>query len=53
MFNLDKLTALNEKYLQELSPEQLADLAIDWRLNRDHLIRLMPLVQRRMKKLWT
>ena len=51
VFNLDKLTALNEKYLQELSHEQLADLAIDWRLNRDHLIRLMPLVQRRMKKL--
>jgi glutamyl-tRNA synthetase len=51
VFNLDKLTALNEKYLQEQTHEQLADLAIAWRLNRDFLIRLMPLVQRRMKRL--
>jgi glutamyl-tRNA synthetase len=51
VFSLDKLTALNEKYLQEQSHEQLADLAMAWRLNRDFLIRLMPLVQRRMKRL--
>lgn len=51
VFNLDKLLALNEKYLQELSPEALADAVIGWRLNRAHLLRIMPLVQRRMKKL--
>jgi glutamyl-tRNA synthetase len=51
VFNLDKLTALNEKYLQEQSPEGLVDLAMAWRLNRDFLVKLMPLVQRRMKKL--
>ncbi|HWU87421.1 MAG TPA: glutamate--tRNA ligase [Kofleriaceae bacterium] len=51
VFNLEKLMALNEKYLQEQSFEQLADLAIGWRLNREFLIRLMPLVQKRMKKL--
>ena len=51
VFNLDKLTSLNEKYLQEQSFEQLADLAIGWRLNREFLIKLMPLVQKRMKKL--
>jgi glutamyl-tRNA synthetase len=51
VFNLDKLAALNEKYIQELSHEALAELAIGWRLNRDFLERLMPLVQRRMKKL--
>jgi len=51
VFNLDKLTALNEKYIQELSHEQLVELAAGWRLNRDFLLKLMPLVQRRMKKL--
>lgn len=51
VFNLDKLTALNEKYLQEQSHEQLAELVMGWRLNRDFLLQLMPLVQRRMKKL--
>jgi glutamyl-tRNA synthetase len=51
VFNLDKLTSLNEKYLQDQSPEALVDLAMAWRLNRDFLVKLMPLVQRRMKKL--
>jgi glutamyl-tRNA synthetase len=51
VFNLDKLTALNEKYLQEQSHEQLVDLAMAWRLNREFLLEVMPLVQRRMKKL--
>jgi glutamyl-tRNA synthetase len=51
VFNLDKLTALNEKYLQEQSHEQLVDLVMGWRLNRAFLEKLMPLVQKRMKKL--
>lgn len=51
VFNLDKLTSLNEKYLQEQSHEQLADLAMAWRMNREFLVKLMPLVQRRMKRL--
>lgn len=51
VFNLEKLTALNEKYIQEQSLEQLADLVIDWRLNRAFLLKLMPLVQKRMKRL--
>ena len=51
VFNLDKLTSLNEKYLQDQSPEELVDLVMAWRLNRDFFVRLMPLVQRRMKKL--
>jgi glutamyl-tRNA synthetase len=51
VFNLDKLTALNEKYLQEQTHEGLVELVTAWRLNRDFLTRVMPLVQRRMKKL--
>ena len=51
VFGLDKLTWLNEKYIHELSPEQLADAIIAWRLNKDYLVKLVPLVQKRIKKL--
>ncbi|MGE0868960.1 MAG: glutamate--tRNA ligase [Kofleriaceae bacterium] len=51
VFNLEKLTWLNEKYIHELDFEQLADAAIDWRLNREFLIKVMPLVRERIKKL--
>jgi glutamyl-tRNA synthetase len=51
VFNLDKLTSLNEKYLQEQSVDQLVGLAMDWRLNAAFLRQLMPLVQKRMKRL--
>lgn len=51
VFDLVKLTALNEKYLHELPPEQLAMRLIEWRLGPDYIKRLMPLAQKRMKKL--
>ena len=51
VFNLDKLTWLNEKYLHELSIEELADRAIAWRLNKDYLMTVLPLVQKRIRKL--
>jgi glutamyl-tRNA synthetase len=51
VFNLDKLIALNEKYIQEQTHEGLVELVMSWRLNRDYLTRVMPLVQKRMKKL--
>jgi len=51
VFGLDKLTWLNEKYIHELSAEQLADAIIAWRLNKDYLVKLVPLVQKRIKKL--
>ena len=51
VFNLDKLTWLNEKYIHDLSPEQLADALLAWRFRRDHLIRIAPLVRERIKKL--
>jgi glutamyl-tRNA synthetase len=51
VFDLDKLKWLNEKYLHELSYEQLADTLIDWRLNKDYLLKVLPLVRERIKKL--
>lgn len=51
VFDLDKLTWLNEQYIHELSYEQLADALIGWRLNREFLIKLLPLVRERVKKL--
>ena len=51
VFDLAKLTWLNEKYIHELSYEQLADALIEWRLNRDALIKLLPLFRERIKRL--
>jgi glutamyl-tRNA synthetase len=50
-FDLDKLTWLNEKYIHELSYEQFADAVVDWRLNKDYLTNVLPLVRERVKKL--
>jgi glutamyl-tRNA synthetase len=51
VFDLGKLTWLNEQYIHELSYEQLADAVIAWRLNKDHLVKVLPLVRERIKKL--
>ena len=51
VFNLEKLTWLNEKYIHELSIDELADRAIAWRLNKAYLKSVLPLVQKRIRKL--
>jgi glutamyl-tRNA synthetase len=51
VFNIEKLTALNEKYIHELDYEQLVDTLMSWRLNREFLLQLAPLVRERIKKL--
>jgi glutamyl-tRNA synthetase len=51
VFDLDKLKWLNEKYIHDLSYEQFADALIDWRLNKDYLLKVLPLVRERVKKL--
>lgn len=51
VFDLAKLTWLNEKYLHELSHEQLADALIEWRLHKSYLVKLMPLIRERIKRL--
>ena len=51
VFNVEKLTWMNEQYLHAMSIEQLADRVIAWRLNKDFLVKLLPLVHKRIKKL--
>ena len=51
VFDLDKLTWLNEQYIHELSYEQLADTLIAWRLDKAYLLKVLPLVRERVKKL--
>jgi glutamyl-tRNA synthetase len=51
VFALDKLTWLNEKYIHELSNDELADALIAWRLRKDYLAQLVPLVRQRIKRL--
>jgi glutamyl-tRNA synthetase len=50
-FDLDKLTWLNEKYIHDLSYDELAQSLIDWRVNKDYLMKVLPLVRERVKKL--
>jgi glutamyl-tRNA synthetase len=51
VFDLAKLQHLNEQYLHAMSDHELADALIAWRLNRDFLARVVPLVRQRIKKL--
>jgi len=51
VFDLAKLTWLNEKYIHDLSHEQLADAVLSWRLSREHLIDVLRLVRERIKRL--
>ena len=51
VFDLKKLTWLNEQYIHEMSAEELADTLLGWRLNKEYLLRLLPLAQKRIKKL--
>ncbi len=51
VFDLAKLNWLNEQYIHELSPEALADALIAWRLNKEYLTKVIPLIQKRIKKL--
>jgi glutamyl-tRNA synthetase len=51
VFDLDKLRWLNEKYIHELDYPQLADALLGWRLHRERLIRILPLVRERIKEL--
>ncbi|HTR54125.1 MAG TPA: glutamate--tRNA ligase [Kofleriaceae bacterium] len=51
VFDLAKLTWLNEQYIHDLTYEQLADALIGWRMNKEFLVKLLPLVRERIKKL--
>ncbi|HWM87106.1 MAG TPA: glutamate--tRNA ligase [Kofleriaceae bacterium] len=51
VFNMDKLRWLNEQYIHDLDHDQLADQLLGWRLGRDSLRRITPLVRERIKQL--
>lgn len=52
IFDLDKLSWLNGLWIREsLSAEQLADKLIEWGLNRETLLNVIPHVQQRMDTL--
>ncbi len=51
VFDLAKLSWLNEQYIHEMPIDALADAAIEWRINKSYLMKVLPLVQRRIKKL--
>jgi glutamyl-tRNA synthetase len=50
VFDLGKLAWLNGQYVHELSDEQLVDELMAWRINRDFLLQLAPLVRERIQK---
>lgn len=52
IFDIEKLSWLNGLWIREnLSQEQLAERLIDWGLNRDSLMQVLPHAQQRMEKL--
>jgi glutamyl-tRNA synthetase len=51
VFDLEKLKWLNEQYLHELDYGTLADTLIAWRVNKEFLLRVLPLVRERVRKL--
>lgn len=51
VFDLNKLTWLNEQYIHERSYAQLADDLIKWRVNKEYLLEVLPLFRERIKKL--
>jgi glutamyl-tRNA synthetase len=51
VFNLDKLTWLNEKYIHDLDYDQLADAFMGWRMRREYWMQILPLIRERIKKL--
>jgi glutamyl-tRNA synthetase len=51
VFDLTKLTWLNEQYIHAMSDAELADALIGWRMNRAFLTTLVPLVRQRIKRL--
>jgi glutamyl-tRNA synthetase len=51
VFDVAKLSSLNARWLRErLDPEEFMDRLMDWRLNREFLSKLVPLVQQRVQR---
>lgn len=51
VFDVEKLSWLNGRYIREdLSCEQFADKVQEWALNRDYLMQIVPLIQKRVDR---
>lgn len=51
VFDQDKLRWMNEQYIHRLSHEELVDELVSWRLGREHLLKIAPLIRERIKTL--
>ena len=51
VFDLQKLSWLNEQYIHAMSDDELAEALVGWRLNKAFFAKLVPLVRQRIKKL--
>ena len=51
VFDLEKLSWLNGQYLHDMSDEQLVDRLLGWQLNREYLLKLVPLARERIRRL--
>jgi glutamyl-tRNA synthetase len=51
IFNLQKLDWLNGLYIRELGPEALVDRLMGWRIHREALLELAPLIIERIERL--
>jgi len=51
VFDQEKLRWMNEQYLKELDYGELVDRLLAWRLSREHLLRIAPLIRERIKRL--
>jgi glutamyl-tRNA synthetase len=51
VFDLEKLAWLNGLYLHDLNDEQLLERLLGWRLGKAHLMRILPLVRERIRRL--
>ncbi len=51
IFDLDKLTWLNQQHLAALSEDEICRRLIDWRFNEAYLRRLIPMIKPRLHRL--
>jgi glutamyl-tRNA synthetase len=51
VFDPDKLRWMNEQYVHQLSYEDMVDWLLRWRFSREHLLRIMPLMRERIRRL--
>jgi len=51
IFDLNKLSSFNAQYIRRMTPDELAKLLEEWRLNRDYWRRIVPLAQPRLQRL--